>query len=106
MTEVVYREVPNSRHYQYRYIEDGIFTGWFDAGPAIPETLAEIAAGFNGAADGYQVRKICKLIDDADQYVGELIFGGFAAGQITLAPPPRVFSLTEMRIDSTRQEPK
>lgn len=70
-----FHEITGTRHYQYRQWNDGAtdWSTWCDAGPATPETLAAIKAGFS-ENDEYEVRQVCSVSDESGTLAGELIF--------------------------------
>ncbi len=74
---MAYHEITGSRRYEYRHVEDGRFTGWQDAGDAVPETLASIAAGLPDTE--YEVQLVCAVSDDDGSFVGRLVFAQLVA---------------------------
>jgi hypothetical protein len=67
-----YREIAHTRCYEYRYDDGDGFVSWVNAGPASPETLAQISEGLPDTP--FEVRETCKVADDSGTYIGRLIF--------------------------------
>ena len=79
----IYHEIARTRHYQFRQWspEENEFSTWCDAGPATPQILAAIKAGFSPHNE-YEVPESCYVTDESSNFIGTLVFSKIVHSQV------------------------